>query len=168
MEMKKNLPKGTMFTAKNLGYMAKKSEAMKRLMQNKTIAGALDKSVERKEFFAVLKEETGGKNVKKEDMRKVLGYFRSGHGKNIDKSEAQKIAGQIFNGTYEKKYIFSPEKKSASAPVSLLMERKERKERSERKIVPLKRESSGTRGLNSPSATGKPISRGSFVQKPSF
>ncbi len=109
----KKLPGSVMFTKQDLGYKASKSNAMKSLMQDKTMSGILNQSAERQEFFAALKKQTGGnRSVKKDDVRKVLGDFRSGKGRTVDKSEAQKMASHLFGGSTGNKYIFTAEEKS--------------------------------------------------------
>jgi len=92
---------------------------MNSLFKDKKIANVLDTTAEKDEFFSALKEKAQG-GITREEMKKVLGTFRSGKGKNIDGKEAEVLAGKIFPnaGFFESRYIYEKPKTKQNSNIS--------------------------------------------------
>lgn len=93
----------------------KNSPVMKKLLENERVSKVLDKKAERIEFYEALKNKKAG-GITMNEVKEVLGDFRSGKGKTIDKGEAMKLANEIIpnKGYFTKKYIFNSSKKNGT------------------------------------------------------
>lgn len=101
----------------------KHSGVMKKLLSNKTIAGALDQWSEQRELYTLLRSKAEG-GITRAEMRQILGKLRQGGGKTIDRMEAMKIAHELFPGRFTERYDFSPERTATTGTASYFQAKK--------------------------------------------
>lgn len=99
------------------GYQT--SDAMEQLMQDKGVKELLNRPDERRAFFREI--EKHGRDVRGltvNDMRKVLGAFRSKSGDSIDRIEANKLADRLIPSLYkgEKRFLSDAPKQDVETP----------------------------------------------------
>lgn len=95
------------------------SDAMEQLMKDKGVKELLNRPDERRAFFKEIEKygrDTRGLTIN--DMRKVLGTFRSKAGDSIDRIEARKLADRLIPSFYkgEKRFLSETQKPSAEPP----------------------------------------------------
>lgn len=156
-----------LFTEKEMRWEnMKHSGVMKKLLSNKTIAGALDQWSEQRELYALLRSKAEG-GITRAEMRQVLGKLRQGGGKTIDRMEAMKIAHELFPGRFTERYDFSPERTATTDTASYFQAKPQGMS-----SVDLQRKVAGPSSVFRPaapssSAPPKPAPR-SFPTRPSF
>lgn len=97
---------------KKFGRLYSKDARMKEVFSDKKIAGALDKTSERNEFYNMLKSKKEN-GVTKQEMKEALGEWMAGKGRTISRKEAYTIAKEFF-GDERVKYIM-PKKGTGSS-----------------------------------------------------
>lgn len=95
------------------------SDAMEQLMRDKGVKELLNQPDEKRAFFKEIQKygrDTRGLTVN--DMRKVLGAFRSKAGDSIDKIEARKLADRLIPSLYkgEKRFLSEAPKQDTEPP----------------------------------------------------
>lgn len=99
------------------GYQT--SDAMQQLLSDKSIEKLLNRPEEKRAFFKEI--EKYGRDMRGltvNDMRKVLGSFRSKTGDSIDRIESNKLADRLIPSLYkgEKRFLKEAPKQGAEPP----------------------------------------------------
>lgn len=95
------------------------SDAMEQLLRDKGVKELLNRPDEKRAFFKEIEKygrDTRGLTV--DDMRKVLGTFRSKTGDSIDRIEARKLADRLIPSLYkgEKRFLSNAPKQDTEPP----------------------------------------------------